>query len=266
MSRIVLTFAAIFCSIGTAILVQVFLNTRVKNMKLCTEQKQQFMRDGYIILQGVIPEKNVQEALAFFDDAVANKRYSTRDNLEEPLPAFYDKVQTDDIVTSMVWKTPLLQALEDLYGTGKVSILGNAGQIAFRPQSKRFVEKGFGLTKPLNNNYWHVDDGPGGKYVKGPASFTVLAGVACSPGQDIDENRGQLNVWPGTSPCLLMSLLPVYLVDNIFLTIIQYLCLHQLRNRVTLDHPSHFMQEVETGKTGCLSNAFWSLSKLPLSL
>lgn len=166
-------------------------------MRLTRQQKEEFVRDGYIVLPGVVPRARMLEAIAAVDHAYNTQQYSIRLNTEESLPAFYNRLQQSDAVTNLVWKTPLLLALEDLYGNGNVTILGNAGQVAFRPIQKRFVDKGFGLTQKLGNNFWHVDDGPGGKYVNGPASFTTLLGIALSPGQDVDENRGQLNVWPG---------------------------------------------------------------------
>lgn len=196
----VMSFAALSAvlvlSIGTAYILQALI--AIRNMGLTTKQKEAFVRDGYVLLNGVVPLDKAEEALQFVDYAFATKKYSVRKNADNKLPAFYSKIQESTVLTDLVTKTGIIDALEDLYGKGNVAILGNAGQVAFRPRSDRMIAKGFQKTQPMGNSAWHIDEGPEGKYVKTSSCFTTLVGVPLSPGQEVDENRGQLNVWPGT--------------------------------------------------------------------
>lgn len=186
----------LFISIGTAYIIQVLIATR--NIGLTTKQKEAFVRNGYVVLKGVVPLEKAEQALQFVDEAFANEKYSVRKNTDDKLPSFYAKIQESTVLTDLVLKTGIIDALEDLYGTGNVAILGNAGQVAFRPRSDRMIAKGFQKSQPIGNTAWHIDDGPGGKYVKSSSCFTTLVGVPLSSGQEVDDNRGQLNVWPGT--------------------------------------------------------------------
>ncbi|CDF38212.1 unnamed protein product [Chondrus crispus] len=168
-----------------------------RKMSFTRKDRDDFVRDGYVILQNVVPVQKARDALSYVDEAFATNRYSVRENKDDKLPAFWDKEQNSSVLTDLVLKTGILPALEHLYGTGNVAILGNAGQIAFRPRNDRMIAKGFQKAQLMGSTSWHIDDGPGGKYVKSSSCFTTLVGVPLSPGQEIDENRGQLHVWPG---------------------------------------------------------------------
>lgn len=155
-------------------------------MVLSSMEKEKLISDGYVVIQNLISDARLDKVTSFVDEAYSNGKYITRQ--QDALPSFLDSIQKDNIITDLVWKTDVITVLEKLYGDGQVEILGEAGQIAFRP----------GLDKAgVKRTGWHVDEGPRGKYVNGPASFSLLVGVVLSSGQEVDADRGQLNVWTG---------------------------------------------------------------------
>lgn len=164
-------------------------------MVLNKTQKLQFIKDGYIVLQNAISKELIFEAQRHVNKAFDEEKYSNKKDKQEAILTFFDSVQQSSILTDLIWKSRVREALEDLLGPGNISILGDGGQVTFRPRSNRQMKEGMAITDSMRAGAWHID-GPQ-KYVKCCSAFTVLVGVPLSPGQDIDENRGQLNVWAG---------------------------------------------------------------------
>ena len=173
-------------------------------MVLTIEQKQNFIKDGYIILRDVVPKEFVQTALTFADQAFADGRHKWNDhNPNDVVPAFNDDVQNAKEISQCFGSTALLEACEDLIGKGNCW-WGQKAQIAFRPFDQRSHDRGMKLTDSMASHRYHCDGGMG-KYRQTGTPFTILVGVCLTEGQDVDELRGQLNVWPGKdSVCILL--------------------------------------------------------------
>lgn len=165
-------------------------------MVLTREQKESFIRDGYLVLRNVVPREMVDAALRVVDNAFAERNYTLNDhNKQDVVPFFNQEVEKAPEIYGTMSDTVLIEACEDLLGKGNV-LYGKKAQIAFRPTDQRLLQNGMGMTEPMPKHRYHIDGG-GGKYKKTASSFTLLVGVALSEGQDVDKNRGQLNVWPG---------------------------------------------------------------------
>jgi len=163
---------------------------------LTEEQKRSFIKDGFLVLRDIIPLDLVQIALDHCDTAYAEGEYVVKDpNGADPIPTFNDNVQKTPAIANLMTESRLFEACEDLIGTGKAKF-GKRAQIAFRLTDQRMLRKKMGLTEPMPKHRWHIDGG-NGKYKDTASAFTLLVGVCLSPGQDVDENRGQFNVWPG---------------------------------------------------------------------
>eukprot|EP00177_Eucheuma_denticulatum_P005946 GFKZ01010842.1.p1 GENE.GFKZ01010842.1~~GFKZ01010842.1.p1 ORF type:complete len:273 (+),score=37.71 GFKZ01010842.1:100-918(+) len=166
-------------------------------MVLTSEQKQSFITDGFVVLRNAVPLDLVKDALQVADDAFAANQYSlNKHNPNDVVPIFDKEVEKSPAISTIMSSTVLHDACDDLLGQGN-SRYGKKAQIAFRPTDERLVENGMGLTENMPKHRWHIDGG-NGKYMKTASPFTLLVGVVLSEGQDVNENRGQFTVWPGS--------------------------------------------------------------------
>lgn len=168
---------------------------------LTKEQKETFMRDGFVILPNALPKDKVKTALDFIDQAYEDGKYNmngaTRPGAKRPSPAFLKPVKGAPQITDLFWKSGLFEVAEELHGKGNVTLRGKAGQVAYNPPCELFQEEGKDKTEPHPKNNWHIDAG-NGKYAALGSDFSFLVGVCLTEGQDIDESRGQFTIWPGT--------------------------------------------------------------------
>lgn len=160
---------------------------------LTDAQKQSFITDGYIIIPSLIPPDLVDAAEQQVDEALASKHSTTdhdRQDGNNNLPTFYH-ARTSNEVLSLYSDTLLQDAVHDLLG-GNLQIRDCGAQLACTFPGDTSV----GMDDVPDKKQWHVDASHG-RYAVIAADFLVLAGVALSEGQDVDENRGQLVVFPG---------------------------------------------------------------------
>lgn len=152
---------------------------------LTTEQKQDFVNNGYIILRDAIPTSMIDEALHHADTI----------HLQQD-GRFYERDLQHKSITSLYHETDLIHAAEALLGIGDTSLLGKA-QIAYTPRDDFSLRGGMLPTTEHPSHKWHVDASRG-KFAPLGADFLLLFGIALSSGQDLDENRGQFIYFPGT--------------------------------------------------------------------
>lgn len=175
---------------------------------LSKEQKEQFVVDGYVIVHNAVPTALLDAGLRRIDDALARKAGLETENKDQNgensgnrgadangnEPMFY-KVRKAPAVTDLYFSTVLHKIVAALLN-GPTQIRDDAAQVACTaPDEKRRAE-GFCINDPHPPNRWHVDASHG-RFAPVAADFLILVGVALSPGQDVDENRGQLTVFPG---------------------------------------------------------------------
>lgn len=165
-------------------------------MVLTEEQKRSFIRDGYVVLRNMVPPELVQAALRSVDASWAEGKYDYDTETPEAVPGFKDEAQAAPEIGRIITDTKIIDACNDLLGQGN-SNCGKRAQIAFRPTDRWRKAQGMSMTKNMPKHKWHIDAGKG-IYEKTATPFTLLVAVALSPGQHFDENRGQLNVWPGS--------------------------------------------------------------------
>lgn len=164
-------------------------------MQLSPEQLEFFAENGYIHLRNIVPQHMVQKALSIIDAAYEAKDYDVSDaNPWDIVPSFRDNIKTHPEILTIFNSTCLFDMCQQLLGHGKAFGVGRA-QVALREPNQVMRQRGMGLHDIADAKSWHIDGGTG-KHAHLASPFTLLVGVALSDGQDVDENRGQLLVWP----------------------------------------------------------------------
>ncbi|CDF38213.1 unnamed protein product [Chondrus crispus] len=143
----------------------------------------------------------VGQALAVVDNAFKNEKYASngkkRFGSNYPLPLFQKPIRRNQKVRDLFFKSGLVDASEQLIGEGHVTLRENMPDVSFNAQSELAAEEGMGLTEPFPSRKWQMQSGQG--FYKGSGGdCNFMVGVALSDGQDVDENRGQFTVWPGS--------------------------------------------------------------------
>lgn len=177
------------------------LRTMSTGVVLSDEQRRSFIKDGYVVLPGAVPAHIVKRALSFTDQAYADRKFDlmgpVRRGSAYCAPVFHHPIKTSPLVTDLVYQSGLHKTAEQLLGNGNAIIRDELGQIAYLEPNELYLQQGMSKHEPYAADEWHIDSGAA-KYATLGTDFAVLIGVALSPGQHIDENRGQYTVWPGT--------------------------------------------------------------------
>lgn len=164
---------------------------------LSDDDKRAFIRDGYLHLHGAISEELVQAALKVIDEAHENGQYTMRDKKGEvDVPNFDNEIAKHPDIGKILDRSGVIEACEDLIGKGLVEYARRA-QIAFRPQDTVAMKQGLTITDVTPPHHYHIDGGTA-SLSKTATPFTLLVGVCLSPGQAVDELRGQFTAWPGS--------------------------------------------------------------------
>lgn len=160
-------------------------------MLLSDGQLRSFISDGYLILREAVPIEKVRTALSLTDEAY-----------EQNPSAPWRNIRGHPTLTSLYEHTDLRAQVDQLLQPGNARLRTGAPQIAYTgPEgsgSGRSPADNITLKDPHPNDKWHIDASHG-KYAALGADFLLLVGIALSDGQHIDENRGQLVVFPGMS-------------------------------------------------------------------
>lgn len=164
-------------------------------MVLTDAQKQAFINDGYLILRGAVPREVFIAARQSCNRAYRDKKWKLKHKMDSA-PSFEEEAQKAPEIPAIVTNSILEEALSDLLGAGNPR-WGAKAQIAFRTKDQKLIKRGMKLNDSMDKFGYHVDGGNGPTRHNG-SPFTILMGICLSPGQMQDENRGQLNVWPGS--------------------------------------------------------------------
>lgn len=153
-------------------------------MAVLTEaDKTHFVNSGFVILRGLLTPENL--------DPVNTAIEHSQSLNEEGVPPLH-YAQTSDPVRSLLFDTPVRDAVEDLLGPwDDLTIRDSGAQIAITKPNESVD-----LNGPLREN-WHIDSSHG-PYASVASDFLLLVGIALTEGQEVDENRGQLVIFPGT--------------------------------------------------------------------
>lgn len=174
-----------------------------KAIRLTREQITAFVRDGYVVIPSAVTPDLVHEALEYLDSALATERVVYRGKTpmgsKQQLPDFKKHVKRASQVKDVFYLSGLLEACEQIIGEGSIMVRDGESGISYIPQSEIFVKEGMKAKKPFPKGKWQVLYQKSMNRNHGGGDHNVMVGVALSGGQEVDENRGQLMVWPGKS-------------------------------------------------------------------
>lgn len=157
------------------------------------------MKNGYLIIPQGVSEDLIESALQVTDAGVKDGHVNKKEGppgSSHPQLGFWQNIRTHSAVMALLYESGLFQVAEQMMGEDNVAIMGNNSQVAYVHQADIHLKEGMDMKKPHKKWGWHVDK-PFGDYQAKGADFMLLIGVALSEGQEVDENRGQLIVWPG---------------------------------------------------------------------
>lgn len=161
-----------------------------------------FVREGYVVLPGLVQQELVAGALNDLDKAYDKGRYhqngKNRLGSSTAMPVFEKKVRKHDILRDVFFRSGLVHACEQLLGENCVTLRENIPTVSYLLPNEEFIEQGMSLTAPYPPKKWELDR-PNLDYRGLGSDFNFLVGIALSEGQDKDENAGQFVVWPGMS-------------------------------------------------------------------
>lgn len=155
---------------------------------LSDEQKQTFMRDGVLVLRGLVPPLLVDEALRAINARLGagSGAWGRDESGEESLD--YAGLGRSPALTNLLARSPAIGVAESLLGRLRRAHRPSA-QIALRfpldPDRAHAVP-------PKGDGQWHID---GMRKDSSMSPFQLLLGVALS--SQPNDDCGNLHVWPG---------------------------------------------------------------------
>lgn len=169
--------------------------------KMTDKQKRAFIRDGYVILPHAVSNDLIEAVLAVLDKAFEDGLYhmngKARIGSKDPVPAFLKQTRKNRKLKDLFFRSGLVDASEQLIGVDHVTLRENLADISFMLPNEEFISEGMDMKAPYPKKQWKLDPlMPDSKGLG--ADYNFFVGIALSEGQDVDENRGQLVVWPGT--------------------------------------------------------------------
>lgn len=170
-------------------------------MHLSRQQKENFVNDGYIVVRNAVDMDVLSPAMRRLDEALASGRVWRSPNRvyvrsEEKRLVFLRPDRLSKCLIDIMLRTGLVDMVEGLLGRRNVVVTENIAEVVYVPTNKTLVEQGWGLEQEHPCNDWDMDIGKMRLKNRG-LDHLVRIGVALSDGLDIDENRGQMVVWPG---------------------------------------------------------------------
>ena len=170
--------------------------------ELNKKQIKEFIKNGYVIIPEAMPSELLDAAESHIDEAFDAGEFKRKNKIgsEEGIPAFNKKVKSADAILELYRKSGARKVAQQLFGDDNATLRKEIGQVVYTTQSEVFVEKGWTPDKHLQKTKWRIISGDGDKDDEDNVGtdFSVLVGVTLSEGQDTDENRGQLTVFPGS--------------------------------------------------------------------
>lgn len=161
-----------------------------------------FVRDGFVVLRGVISP----ELLAAANDRVTAALHDGR--VSRDAKRFYAgstegtlRLKRPDLLArplmALMLNSGLVDIAEGFVGTRNVVVGDGIADAILVPPSDDFLATRCPTNKPHNSQSWSIDVGKV-RFKDRGLDHLIRVGVALSEGLDVDENRGQLVVWPGT--------------------------------------------------------------------
>lgn len=155
-----------------------------------------FLNNGYIILRNVIPAAMLQKA-----ETLTDAGYNRTDPDVQGAPFRHLREHPD--LLALFSETLLNRAASQLLGGSEnVCLREGAPQVAYtepfeKERPSKWSLSATALNEPHPAKRWHVDSSHG-RFGPIASDFMILVGVALSEGQNVDQNHGQLVVFPST--------------------------------------------------------------------
>ena len=156
---------------------------------LSTDQKREFVEEGYIQIPALVPESMMKPALRAINHSIGEVGATGDDRKNFRVAGFCAELVTSPILTDIINRTPILEVAEELLGKGNVSPVPYV-QIA--PRFPLAVGK---EPEPDNGHLDGIGSGtngtPKGEYIRNFSLFVVVYLV------DVTEpESGNFTVWP----------------------------------------------------------------------
>jgi len=157
-----------------------------EEVDLPAEEREAFVRDGFIIVRGAVPRELVEAALGNINAALLKPGSVTKD--DDGTLQICQESRRHESVQALLYATPLWTIAQRLLGRGKVSHCPQS-QMALRPPNLG--------AKPLDDEaippkQWHIDGMNKGNH----SPFSILLGIALS--EQTLPNCGNLVAFPGS--------------------------------------------------------------------
>lgn len=158
--------------------------------KLSSARKARLLRDGFVVLPGVVPPSVTAPAVREINNRLGSGRHPDKDAYADPRDYLSEYVRTPAVMA--LARGPVRELAESLLGAGKIEPLSQ-GQVVLRfPARDDAVEY---------ERLVHIDglySGKDGLYTKArkPLRYSLCAGVFLSDTPKPD--MGNLTVYPGT--------------------------------------------------------------------
>lgn len=159
-------------------------------MELSKDQKEEFYRQGFILLPGIVPLELVEGALWAINNSLGWQGIPPDQIPTYNSQSFCPELRHDPAILNLFKETPLLSVAESVTQPGQIFPINDDGQIALRFPRQRTPT--YELHPHLDGMYTPLNGVPEGRIL----SFTALVGIFLS---DIPHDEmGNLTVWPGS--------------------------------------------------------------------
>lgn len=161
---------------------------------LSSAQKRQFVEDGYLKVEGVIPQVMVEQARRAINHSVGHVGKGKDNSEAHRNGQLGDDIRNHPVISDLFNKTPIIRIAESLMGEGNVLPIGGA-QIALRYPSS--PEGDVGEPRGHLDGLGTGTNGmPKGVYRRGFTAFGVIYL------DDVPEAySGNFTVWPKSHTC-----------------------------------------------------------------
>jgi hypothetical protein len=180
------------------------VDSRFAHVTLSQAQKQFFIQNGFLKVEGVIPRELLDEAIQIIDYTLAKEK---REGVEPEFTLFRrPELETCDQITGLLYRTAAIALVQALIGRSPPPRPCFGGQIALRPPGFSALPGVLSairasakyMAPPAWERAWHID-GLHNPHSGVPAgqvhNFTLLLGILLT---DLPEPlMGNLTVYPG---------------------------------------------------------------------
>lgn len=169
------------------------------DFKLSRAQICMFKEEGYLVLSDVLSLNLIDKAEHHIRTAYAEGQYhasESENNRQCESAGFWPSVRRNKAISDIFFSSGLVNICESFLGKDNVRLQKSCGFPLRLVKNASYTSLGIGMRDNLPSSHWGLDYGAGQYQAKG-SDYNLLLATPLSTGLDIDENRGQLVLWPG---------------------------------------------------------------------